>query len=149
MPSPWPAAAEASTLAEPRPVVEAVALGVRLEVTDTMSEHVLELLLRELEGDPGDVITVPGLLDLTALWALHAVDRPDLKDDPFVPAASFRDPAIAANPHVTLVVTKHGGHCGFLGDPDGAGDDGYWAENQIVEFIERQATLKGCPTINS
>ncbi|HVH21322.1 MAG TPA: RNA degradosome polyphosphate kinase [Pseudonocardia sp.] len=59
---------------------------VRLEVTDTMSEHVLELLLRELDVDPGDVVTVPGLLDLTALWALHAVDRPDLKDDPFVPA---------------------------------------------------------------
>jgi polyphosphate kinase len=59
---------------------------VRLEVTDTMSDHVLELLLRELDVDPHDVITVPGLLDLTALWALHAVDRPDLKDDPFVPA---------------------------------------------------------------
>ncbi len=51
-----------------------------------MSEHVLELLLRELDVDPGDVVTVPGLLDLTALWALHGVDRPDLKDEPFVPA---------------------------------------------------------------
>ena len=59
---------------------------VRLEVTDTMSEHVLELLLRELDVDPHDVVTVPGLLDLTALWAVHGVDRPDLKDDPFVPA---------------------------------------------------------------
>jgi polyphosphate kinase len=59
---------------------------VRLEVTDTMSEHVLELLLRELDVHPGDVVTVPGLLDLTALWALHGVDRPDLKDEPFVPA---------------------------------------------------------------
>ncbi len=59
---------------------------VRLEVTDAMSEHVLELLLRELDVDPADVVTVPGLLDLTALWAVHAVDRPDLKDDPFVPA---------------------------------------------------------------
>nr|WP_252441905.1 RNA degradosome polyphosphate kinase [Pseudonocardia humida] len=59
---------------------------VRLEVTDTMSEHVLELLLRELDVDPADVITVPGLLDLTALWAVHGVERPDLKDDPFVPA---------------------------------------------------------------
>ncbi|OZM81761.1 RNA degradosome polyphosphate kinase [Pseudonocardia sp. MH-G8] len=59
---------------------------VRLEVTDTMSEHVLELLLRELDVDPHDVITVPGLLDLTALWAVHGVDRPDLKDDTWVPA---------------------------------------------------------------
>jgi polyphosphate kinase len=59
---------------------------VRLEVTDTMSEHMLELLLRELDVARADVITVPGLLDLTALWAVHAVERPDLKDDPFVPA---------------------------------------------------------------
>ncbi|WP_414709318.1 RNA degradosome polyphosphate kinase [Pseudonocardia sp.] len=59
---------------------------VRLEVTDTMSDHVLELLLRELDVDPHDVVTVPGLLDLTALWAVHAVDRPDLKDEPWVPA---------------------------------------------------------------
>jgi polyphosphate kinase len=59
---------------------------VRLEVTDTMSDHVLELLLRELDVDPHDVITVPGLLDLTALWAVHSVDRSDLKDDPWVPA---------------------------------------------------------------
>jgi polyphosphate kinase len=59
---------------------------VRLEVTDTMSEHVLELLLRELDVDPHDVITVPGLLDLTALWAVHGVDRPELKDDAWVPA---------------------------------------------------------------
>jgi polyphosphate kinase len=59
---------------------------VRLEVTDTMSEHVLELLLRELDVDPHDVVTVPGLLDLTALWAVHGVDRPDIKDDMWVPA---------------------------------------------------------------
>ncbi|MHA6784844.1 RNA degradosome polyphosphate kinase [Pseudonocardia saturnea] len=59
---------------------------VRLEITDTMSPHVLELLLRELDVHPGDVVTLPGLLDLTALWALYAVDRPDLKDEPFVPA---------------------------------------------------------------
>jgi polyphosphate kinase len=59
---------------------------VRLEVTDTMSDHVLELLLRELDVDPHDVVTVPGLLDLTALWAVHSVDRPEIKDDPWVPA---------------------------------------------------------------
>jgi polyphosphate kinase len=59
---------------------------VRLEVADTMSEHVLELLLRELEVDPGDVIQVPGLLDLSCLWAVYGVDAPELKDEPFVPA---------------------------------------------------------------
>ena len=40
---------------------------VRLEVASDMSEHVLELLLRELEVDPQDVVAVPGLLDLGCL----------------------------------------------------------------------------------
>nr|BFF03295.1 RNA degradosome polyphosphate kinase [Streptoalloteichus tenebrarius] len=59
---------------------------VRLEVADTMSQHVLELLLRELDVDPHDVVEVPGLLDLSCLWQLHSLDRPPLKDAPFVPA---------------------------------------------------------------
>ncbi|MFZ2176554.1 MAG: RNA degradosome polyphosphate kinase [Rhodococcus sp. (in: high G+C Gram-positive bacteria)] len=59
---------------------------VRLEVADDMTEHMLELLLRELDVDPGDVIQVPGLLDLSCLWQVYAVDRPGLKDAPFVPA---------------------------------------------------------------
>lgn len=59
---------------------------VRLEVADDMSEHMLELLLRELDVDPGDVIEVPGLLDLSALWQVYGVDRPGLKDPSFVPA---------------------------------------------------------------
>jgi polyphosphate kinase len=59
---------------------------VRLEVSDTMSEHVLDLLLRELDVDPHDVLVVPGMLDLTMLWGVYAVDRPELKDAPFVPA---------------------------------------------------------------
>ncbi|WP_374205812.1 RNA degradosome polyphosphate kinase [Crossiella sp. S99.2] len=59
---------------------------VRLEVADTMSEHMLELLLRELEVDPHDVVEVPGLLDLSCLWQLYGLARPELKDKPFVPA---------------------------------------------------------------
>jgi len=58
---------------------------VRLEVAERMSEHVLELLLRELEVDPHDVVEVPGLLDLSCLWQLHALPAPELKDEPFVP----------------------------------------------------------------
>ena len=58
---------------------------VRLEVAEDMSEHMLELLLRELDVDPADVITVPGLLDLNCMFQLYGVDRPALKDAPFVP----------------------------------------------------------------
>ncbi len=59
---------------------------VRLEVADTMSEHVLDLLLRELEVDQRDVVQVPGLLDLSCLWQVYALPTPELKDEPFVPA---------------------------------------------------------------
>ena len=59
---------------------------VRLEVVSGMTENMLELLLRELDVHPGDVIEVPGLLDLSSLWQIYGVDRPDLKDRPFVPA---------------------------------------------------------------
>ena len=59
---------------------------VRLEVATDMTENMLDLLLRELDVHPGDVIEVPGLLDLSSLWQIYGVDRPDLKDRPFVPA---------------------------------------------------------------
>jgi polyphosphate kinase len=59
---------------------------VRLEVSDDMSQSMLALLLRELDVDPGDVAQVPGLLDLSALWQIYGVDRPALKEPPFVPA---------------------------------------------------------------
>ncbi|WHU48851.1 RNA degradosome polyphosphate kinase [Gordonia sp. L191] len=59
---------------------------VRLEVADDMSEHMLELLLRELDVNPADVIQAPGLLDLSSLFEIYGLDRPHLKDRPFVPA---------------------------------------------------------------
>ncbi|MCP9274320.1 RNA degradosome polyphosphate kinase [Mycolicibacterium sp. CAU 1645] len=59
---------------------------VRLEVADDMTENTLELLQNELDVDPGDVIEVPGLLDLSSLWQIYGVDRPALKDPTFVPA---------------------------------------------------------------
>ncbi|WP_200938665.1 RNA degradosome polyphosphate kinase [Modestobacter sp. Leaf380] len=64
--------------------------AVRLEVTDTMDPEILDVLLHELEVSPSDVLHVPGLLDLAALMALYGLDRPELKDDPFVPATHPR-----------------------------------------------------------
>ncbi|WP_407662863.1 RNA degradosome polyphosphate kinase [Mycobacterium tilburgii] len=61
---------------------------VRLEIADDMTEGMLELLLRELDVNPGDVIEVPGLLDLSSLWQIYGVDRPALKDRTWVPATS-------------------------------------------------------------
>ncbi|PRY31228.1 polyphosphate kinase [Pseudosporangium ferrugineum] len=60
---------------------------VRLEVAASISDHVLDLLARELDMNDEDVLRVPGLLDLSALWQVFGeVDRDDLKDRPFVPA---------------------------------------------------------------
>jgi polyphosphate kinase len=64
--------------------------AVRLEVTETMDPQILEVLLSEMEMSPEDVLHVPGLLDLSALWAVYDIDRPELKDEPFVPATHPR-----------------------------------------------------------
>lgn len=66
-------------------------------------------------------------------------------DDPFVPVGAFRHPSLAANPHLRVIVTEHGGHCGFLADA-AEGEDGYWAEHQIVNFareaVNRSETVR-------
>lgn len=54
-------------------------------------------------------------------------------DDPFVPAAPFRDPIVSGNPTLTVVITPGGGHCAFVEHP-GPGYDGYWAEREVVRF---------------
>jgi len=61
------------------------------------------------------------------------------ENDPFVPVDAFRDPKLTGNPHITVVVTKHGGHCGFLGERVGPDDDGFWAEQAVVEFARANA----------
>jgi polyphosphate kinase len=59
--------------------------AVRLEVEETMPHHVLEMLMAELEVEQDDVFMLPSPLDLAGLWSLHSIDRPDLKDEPYVP----------------------------------------------------------------
>ncbi|MEO6798115.1 MAG: polyphosphate kinase 1 [Candidatus Dormibacter sp.] len=63
---------------------------VRLEVDVSMSEEVLGLLLRELDIGPGDVYRVDGLLDLSDLWSMYALDRPDLKLEAWTPVTQRR-----------------------------------------------------------
>ena len=50
---------------------------VRLEIADTTSERVIDLLLSELDVDPADAVEVPGLLDLSSLWQLYAPGSAD------------------------------------------------------------------------
>ena len=55
-----------------------------------------------------------------ALRVIEHIQVPALvitaEDDPFVPVEPFRDPKLTGNPNITLVVTTHGGHCGFLAE---------------------------------
>ena len=83
-----------------------------------------------------DRIAVPTLI-------LHALD------DPFVRLTPASRAAIAANPAITLLEPRHGGHCAFLADPDPArGYDGYWAEHTLLRFLLGHARPPGTPPIH-
>jgi polyphosphate kinase len=58
---------------------------VRLEIDATMSAEVLDVLCRELEIAPAAVVTIDGPLDLAGLWLLYALERPELKAEPWKP----------------------------------------------------------------
>lgn len=64
--------------------------AVRLEVDVSITDEVRTLLTRELDLQPEDVYDVAGPLDLTALWVVYNLDRPELKEEPFVPVTPAR-----------------------------------------------------------
>ena len=101
-----------------------------------------------------DAYTAPmsGYRDATDYYhrasALRVADRIRLPtlvitadDDPFVPVGPFSDPTLLGNPAVRVVITPHGGHCGFVARRmDGRSDDGYWAERAVVDFVAEHAS---------
>ena len=58
------------------------------------------------------------------------------QDDPFIPYSLFTRPELIENQNITLLAPRHGGHCGFFSLSQ-TGEDAYWAENRIVEFVSR------------
>jgi len=66
---------------------------VRLEVDSSMSEEALSLLVRELRLEESDVYRVEGLLGLSGLFSIAALDRPELK---FEPWTSVTQPRLAS-----------------------------------------------------
>ena len=81
--------------------------------------------------------------------AIHVIPRISVPtlilsavDDPFIPAAPFRDPRVTGNPSVEVLLTSHGGHCGFLSRRC-ADHDGYWAEWKIIEFMQQAMDGRG------
>ncbi len=80
--------------------------------------------------------------------AMRVIDRIALPtliisadDDPFVPLDALRDPIVRGNPRVQVIITHFGGNCGFVSDAS-LGNDGYWAEHAIVEFIGRHQDVR-------
>ena len=58
---------------------------VRLEVEHLVSSEIRNLLIEELDIERDDVYEVDTLLELSSLWDLFAVDRPDLKNPSWKP----------------------------------------------------------------
>ena len=61
---------------------------IRLEITDTTSPFLSRLLADQLGVSQDEVYRLPSPLDLTVLFELGSVDRPDLKNRPFVPTTN-------------------------------------------------------------
>jgi polyphosphate kinase len=58
---------------------------VRLEVSESMSDRMLERLIGGLNINSNQVFRIQGLLDLADLSQLAALERPELSDEPWVP----------------------------------------------------------------
>ena len=60
-------------------------------------------------------------------------------DDPFIRFTPATHAALAANPHVALVETPHGGHCAYLSNSPG--DDIHWAELTVTRYLQHIDTV--------
>jgi predicted alpha/beta-fold hydrolase len=69
-----------------------------------------------------DRIAVPAFI-------LHAAN------DPFVRILPPTRQKILGNRNIRFFETEDGGHCAFIAESDGDGNDGRWAEAQVVEFL--------------
>ena len=72
-----------------------------------------------------DRVAVPALI-------IHAAN------DPFIRMRPETRDRILRNPHIKYIETADGGHCAFMGEPDGDGYDGHWAEREVVRFVGEQ-----------
>ncbi len=69
---------------------------VRLEVGPDMAAPMLQLLMSHLEVDSNQVYRSPGFISLRRLMQLYQLNRPELKETPFVPATP--EPLAAITP---------------------------------------------------
>jgi polyphosphate kinase len=64
--------------------------SVRLEVASDMTPDIRDMLVHELDLKPEDLYETAAPLDLGGLWAVHALDRPELHEEPWAPMTAPR-----------------------------------------------------------
>jgi uncharacterized protein len=55
------------------------------------------------------------------------------RNDPFIRVTPETRRKVEGNPNIRLIETEDGGHCAFIGEPNGY--DGHFAERAVVEFF--------------
>lgn len=81
---------------------------IRLEISDDMDDATLDLLVTEFDIDREQVTILPAPLDLSGLFALGRVDRPDLKFQPHIPVThpSFRPTSPSEQPDLFRAIAR-------------------------------------------
>ncbi len=64
--------------------------AVRLEVAADMSSDTRDMLIHELDLGPEDLYETAAPIDLGGLWAVHALDRPELQEEAWAPMTAPR-----------------------------------------------------------
>lgn len=111
------------------------------EVYDTSELHLVRTLR---EFDERFTSVAHGFADAadyydkaSALRVINKIRVPTLiihaQDDPFIPFAPLREPAVGANPYILLLDPEHGGHVAFVAAA-AHDEDRFWAENRVLEF---------------
>ena len=101
---------------------------IRLTVTRDMPAPILEILMKNLEVAAGDVYRTFRPLSLKRLSALYALNRPDLKDLPFVPAMPA---ALAGSPDEDI--------CTLIGQGDILLHHPFDSFQPVVDFLRNAA----------
>jgi predicted alpha/beta-fold hydrolase len=82
----------------------------------------------------------------SALRVIDKIRLPTLiihaQDDPFIPFAPLRDPAVGANPYILLLAPERGGHVAFVAAAAND-EDRFWAENRVLEFCKLADASRG------
>jgi polyphosphate kinase len=99
---------------------------VRLEIDHSMPDHIRDILISNLQIGNYDVYRVNGPLDLTALYDLHKLEVPRLKDEVYQPTlpASLRSSANVFSTLRSRDVLLHHPYDSFL---------------PVVDFVEKAA----------